>query len=294
MAITIAIKKKQPVTPKTKYILPTKPVEPVHDLGAYSWLIYGPKKIGKSTLASLFEKAIFFMFEPGAKALRIHRVDCNTWGDGEGYLTTLEDSPDHGGFKTVVIDTGFEFYQKALRHVCAIENIEYPRNDNFGKDWDKIKVLCRNFHDKIFAMNMGFVVLCHESLREQQTFTGAKYDQVVPLLPKGLDEYYRAVIDNIAWYHYRGKDRFLQIRGTDAAMAGLALQADEFFKTPKGEPIHAIPIPADPKGGMKRIQMAFENKQLQTFKEETEKFVEQVVRQSITKKVLKGKRKNNK
>jgi len=122
-AITVKITPKKasvPIAPASNKIksnvksfaLPTAPIEPIDQLGAYSWMIYGQKKIGKSSLAGQFPDAFFFMFEPGAKALRIRRVDIGKWEDALGYLDTLEKSP--GYCKTVVIDTGFEAYQKCI------------------------------------------------------------------------------------------------------------------------------------------------------------------------------------
>lgn len=280
------------IKPKGKiYTLPTQAIEPVDDLGAYSFLIYGQKKIGKSTLASLFPDALFFMFEAGAKALRIKRVDINLWEDALGYLSALEKAPVKP--KTIIIDTGFESNQKAMKFICQKEGIDYPRTDNFGKDWDAIKRELRDFHDRILALGTGLVVLCHETVKEQQTIVGQKYDQVVPLLNKALDDFYRAVIDNVWWYHYRGKQRFLQIKGTDHAMAGTALQADRFFKTKTGQPIAAIPIPSDPSKGMAAIEAAFHNRQERAYIDETELFSETAVTRSKNDKIAKEARKKN-
>jgi hypothetical protein len=265
------------------YSLPTAPTEPVDDLGAFSFLIYGQKKIGKTSLWA-DEDALYFMFEPGAKALRIKRVDIATWEDALGYLTALEKAAKKP--KTVIIDTGFEAHQKCMTYVCKKEGIEYPREDNFGKDWTKIKNELRGFHNRLFALGVGVVVLCHETVKENQTYAGVKYDQITPLLAKAGDDFYRAVIDNVWWYHYRGKQRFIQIRGTDHAMSGTALQADRFFKTSSGEPVYAIPIPNDPHKGMEAIRAAFHNKQAQSFKDETEQFSDRSVKDSISKKVL--------
>jgi len=275
---------------KKVYTLPTSAVEPSSNLGDYSWLIYGQKKIGKTTLASLFPDAIFFMFEPGAKALRVYRVDCNEWEDAIGYIKLLEGLKEQGklGFKTIVLDTGFEMHAKCATFTCKRLGIEYPREDNFGKDWAAIKTEFREFHARVFALGIGVVILCHETVKEQQTFTGNKYDQVIPLLAKAADDYYRAVIDNVVWYHYRGKDRFLQIRGTDHAMAGMALQADKFFQTPEGDQVYSIPIPSEPMIGMQAIVSAFKNEQTQTFKEETEKLSDQAVKSSVNTKLIKA------
>lgn len=292
MKKAVGIKTRTPVVQRT-FSLPREPIEPIADLGTYSWMIYGQKKIGKSTLASLFPDALFFMFEPGAKALRIFRVDCGTWEDALGYLAALELEKLQGElrFKTIIIDTGFEMHKKCQNYMCKVLDIDYPRENNYGKDWNAISGELRNFHDRIFNLGVGLVVLCHEATKEQQTYSGNKYDQVVPLLAKASDDYYRAVIDNVCWYHYRGKQRFLQIRGTDHAMSGLALNAEDFFKTPNGEQIYAIPIANNPGVGMQNILAAFNNKQPQTFKEETEKFSEVAIKFSINEKLRKAQKK---
>ncbi len=282
---------KRTIEPSKTYTLPSAPIEPRDDLSVYSYLIYGQKKIGKTTLASCFPDALFFMFEPGAKALRVRWVDCSTWKDAVGYLSALEATPADKRPKTVVIDTGFEANLKCMRYICDKENIDYPREDNFGKDWDKIKRELRGFHDRIFALGIGLVVLCHETVKEQQTFTGQKYDQVVPLLQKATDEFYRAAIDNVWWYHYRGKQRFLQIRGTDHAMGGTALQANRFFNTPTGEIVYAIPIGSDPAGGMKAIENAFHNHQMKSYKDDTEQSSDRAVKESVAEKIRKESRK---
>ena len=294
--ITLPVKKSfavKPAVEKKIYSIPSALIEPSRNLGDYSWLIYGSKKIGKSTIASLFPDALFFMFEPGAKALRIYRVDCGTWVDALGFLSSLEKQKAAGELKhkTIVIDTAFELYGKCFVWCLKELGIDYPRDDNRGQDWTFIKNQVRDFHNRIFNLGIGVVILCHETVKEQQTFTGTKYDQVVPLLDKRCDDLYRAVIDNVVWYHYRGKDRFLQIRGTDHAMAGIALQADEFFKTPSGEQIFAIPIPSEPKKGMQAILNAFNNRQNQTFKEETEKQSETAVKHSVNEKLRKAAKK---
>jgi hypothetical protein len=277
----VLIKKTPVITQRLS--LPTEKRKPEGNLGAYTWLIYGQKKIGKTTLASLFPDTLFFMFEPGGKALNIYRLDITKWEDALEYLSLLE--KDKKNFKTVVVDTGFEAYQSCMNYVCKKNGIEYPREDNFGKDWAAIKTEFRSFQNRIMNLGLGFIVLCHEKTKEQSTFTGQKYDQICPLLSNPADDYYRAVIDNVCWLHYRGKQRFLQIKGTEYAMAGIALQANEFFITPKGEQVYAVPISNDPKGGYQSILAAFQNKQEQTFKMETEEISKKGVVASIQKKV---------
>jgi hypothetical protein len=82
-------------------------------------LIYGTKKIGKTSLAAQFPDALFMMFEPGGKALSIYQVDCSTWSNALGYLDLLEAQKKAGTLKyrTIVLDTGFEAFQKCFEYI---------------------------------------------------------------------------------------------------------------------------------------------------------------------------------
>ena len=260
--------------------LPTALNVPSEIMGDYTWLIYGAKKIGKSSLAAQFPDALFMMFEPGGKALRTYQADCKTWKHALEYLALLEKQKPLK-YKTLVVDTGFEAYQKCFVYICDELNIEYPREDNFGKDWRKIENEFRSFHNRIAALGLGLVVLCHENLKESMTRTGNKFDMVVPNLPKAADSYYRAVIDNVCWYHYRSSERFLLVKGSDYAMAGTAVQADERFLTKTREAIHAIPMGNSAVESFEYLSRAFRNEQTATYQAETQKFTEDAIRTSV-------------
>jgi hypothetical protein len=263
--------------------LPTSPSVPSDDMGDYSWMFYGAKKIGKTSLAAQFPDALFFMFEPGAKALKVYTLDCSSWANALGYLKLLEDEHKKGTlrYKTFVIDTGFEAYQKCFEYVCTEENIEYPRMDNFGKDWKKITNEFRSFHARIAALGVGLVVLCHEKLKESMTRTGNKFDMVVPNLSSAADDYYRAVIDNVCWYHYRNRERFLLIKGSDYALAGVAVEVNDRFLTRKETPIHSVPMGKAAKEGYQYLVKAWNNQQEASYESETEKFTEDAIRTSV-------------
>src|ERR1044072_9239001 len=62
-----------------EYRLPEKKSVPVQNLGGYVMLIYGAKKIGKTSLCSMFDNALFLFFEAGRKALRIFQEPMTSW-----------------------------------------------------------------------------------------------------------------------------------------------------------------------------------------------------------------------
>lgn len=298
MAVLVMKKKSPPVkmimAKSTALALPTELSIPSEKLGDYTWLIYGTKKIGKTSLAAQFPDALFLMFELGAKSLRIFQVDCASWKNALEYVRLLEEQKKAGTlrFKTVVIDTAMEAAGRCSEYVCEELKIDYPREDNFGKDWKKIEQEFRTFQRRILALGVGFVVLCHEKLKEAQTRTGQKFECTVPDLPPMAERFYRSSVDNCLWYHYRGRDRFLLIRGNDYAFAGVAPQVDNHFKTTAGTPVYSIPAHDHPAKTYKAIQDAFANKQVGDYKSETEQFVEAAIVTSVKRQILKEAKKS--
>ena len=78
--LTTAPKPATAVAPTAKLDLTLAEVNsPPEELRAFSMLIYGSKKIGKTTLASRFPNPYFLALEPGTKALRVRSSACPTW-----------------------------------------------------------------------------------------------------------------------------------------------------------------------------------------------------------------------
>ena len=111
-------------------------------------------------------------------------------------------------------------------------------------------------------------------------------------MSSSADDFYRAIIDNVCWYHFRNRERFLLIKGNDYAMAGVAAAVTSRFVTPTGEPVHAIPMGTNPKESYKNLINAWNNKQTKTFKDETEKFTETAINESVKENLKIEQRKN--
>ena len=119
-----------------------------------------------------------------------------------------------------------------------------------------------DFHTRISAMNMGFIVICHEKTKSQETYSGDSFDKVVPALSGATEEFYAGVIDNICCYHFHGKKRYLQIRGDDYIQAGT--RCEKNFLTPDGKPIERIPMGKSSEEAYKNLVVAFNNDQEET------------------------------
>jgi hypothetical protein len=236
--------------------LPTELNEPSDDLADYSMLLYGAKKIGKTSLAAQFPKALFLATEPGTKALRVYSLNLESWEEFEQCLDELKSAGKK--FSTVVIDTVDLLYEMAFNYICRKKIIDHPQDENdYGRTWKEIRVLFRNAVGALLKADRGVIFISHDTEADVDGPEGS-YQRTQPTMSRQAMEEIEAVVDVVAYYGYVGTERVLRVRGAQSMMAGSRLQ--EHFNTKKGEPIVEIPMGSSPKEAYKNFILAFENK----------------------------------
>lgn len=243
--------------------LPTEKSEPSTNMGDYTLLIYGRKKIGKTSLVSNFPKTFCMMFEPGGKSLRIYQKPVNNWEEFIGYIDLLENTKHD--FKTVSIDTGKIAYECCFDYVCRREGFEHPQDEGYGKGWNKIKRELTGCLIRLMNLGMGVIIICHETIGDITRSTNDIYNRIHPDLSKQADDFFSAVIDTIGYYRYIGRQRVLQIEGNEDIAAGT--RCEENFFTKSGERIVNIPMGNNAKEAYSNLLKAFNNKQETTGEE---------------------------
>jgi len=251
------------VSKKISVSLPTIKSTPSNNLEDYTWMIHGEKKIGKTSLVSHFDNLLFLMFEPGGKSLEIFQTPTITdWAEAKAYVKELESS-EHD-FKNVCIDPGNQAYERCLEYVCKQNGIIHPGGQNdYGQSWKKVSSEFQSLHIDIAHSGMGFIVIAHSKEVDKETRTGETFSKVVPVLSGSTEEFYAGIVDIIAYYHYVGGKRFLQIRGDDYVQAGA--RCENNFLTPSGEQVFRIPMGDSSKEGYKNLVKAFNNQQEETY-----------------------------
>lgn len=240
----------------------TDPSKNKLDMLDLTYLIYGERKIGKTSFLSHFPDTYFFMFEPGAKSLKIAQNNVPSWDD---FLSLIDQLEEHDDIATTVIDTGALAYERCFEHICEKMGIEHPQDISYGKAWSAIKQEFNRAHTKLLSMGKGFVVTAHSTVVERETRSGTTFSQTVPDYPSAADKLYTGIIDTIGFYHYHGSERFLQIRGDDYVLAGT--RCEDNFLTPDGEQVYRVPMGNSSKEAFDNFVRAFNNKQTETFKQ---------------------------
>lgn len=226
-------------------------------------LIYGKKKIGKTSLANEFSENMFHMMvEPMARALKIYQQDCVEYEDVVGYTKVLA-SGNHS-FDSVSLDPLPLFYERSLEYTGRVKGFEHPGGQNdYGLSWSHVK---RDFTKAllaILALPIGCMFHAHEVDDEIETRDGDKFKIVRPEGGTQVKEFIDANVENIWYYHMRGEKRFLQVRG-DGYVTACTAWTDKFY-TPSGEQVMAVPMGKSPKEGYDNLIHAFNNKQKETY-----------------------------
>lgn len=153
-------------------------------------LIYGDKKVGKSTMASQFPKPIFLDCEDGLRTVR----------DGEGkrpdhisissWQELLEASEwlgkgDHD-YETVVIDGLNEAWSYLTYHLLDKYNVEHM-NDGalaYGKGNKLAGRMFRQWFQFLRKLDMGIVLCAHDNVLSFE-HNGVTYDKRIPMIDDG-------------------------------------------------------------------------------------------------------------
>ena len=87
-------------------LLNIQPHKVSRDLSGYITFIYGPAKVGKTSLAMQMPSPLLIAFEKGYSALPgVMAQDVTTWGEMKQVYRELKKPEVQAVYKTIVIDT---------------------------------------------------------------------------------------------------------------------------------------------------------------------------------------------
>lgn len=140
------------------------------DIGAMNVLIYGPPKVGKTTLAAQIPNAFWLTTERGHNFVEIREQQINKWEDvleiGKALITQTH------GIKTLVIDIADYFFKHCERYVMEKHKVEHPSDLAYGKGFSLVKDEFTRVVTRLNSVGCGMVFISHAKEKTQKTKTG--------------------------------------------------------------------------------------------------------------------------
>jgi AAA domain len=175
-------------------LLPTTKTQPKPALADLTVLVYGPTKIGKSTLCSNAEGAVFLATEPGLNALDVFQVPVQSWEDLLSACAEIGEGKH--AFKTVVIDTIDNAFKFCTDYILKKHNIEHESDLGYGKGYALINNEFQRVLTKLAFLPYGLFLISHAKEIEIETRTG-KYTRIVPTLPDKARKIVLGMVDMV-------------------------------------------------------------------------------------------------
>lgn len=271
-------------TSRKGYKLPTKANEPSEKIDDYTWIIYGEKGIGKSTLAMGFPNIIaHFMWEPGRYDLKSPLIpekgeQSLNWERYQTYLEMIEEQ--HGGKKVpgrILVDT-LDGAAKACErfHASKLGKTSLLGVKDHGRAWDECITDWNNTHNALIWSGFTFTFLSHSRWRPKD-IKGVDREEVAQLLAEGIivnERQPTARPWSVGWikqstayavyYGWEGTERVLWVRGTGDIFTSVA-NSEDHFRTPRGkkragQPYEMIPMGSSPKESYQNLLKGWNNK----------------------------------
>ncbi len=175
-------------------MLPKEKTPTKEDISNLTILLYGPSKLGKSTVCSKADHALFLATEPGLNSLEVFQAPINNWE--ELLAACAEIAEGKHDFKTIVIDTLDNAYRMCSDYICKKFKIEHESDLGYGKGYALINNEFHRVLTKLAFLPYGLFLISHSQEKDIETRTG-KHTRVVPTLPDKARKMVLGMVDVI-------------------------------------------------------------------------------------------------
>lgn len=166
-------------------VLPTVKSRVAQTVKDYILLFYGPSGVGKTKLVhDLADQVLFLSTDRGTRYLKTTRLECNSWTDFQNAVTALE-QPNAPKYDMVCVDHLDDMANMAESTVLDDLEVESLTDESlpWGKGWKMFKRHIMDFVQRLLALNVGLVFICHDNEKEM-TIRGIKKKRKVPAIGK--------------------------------------------------------------------------------------------------------------
>lgn len=186
-------------------------------------LVYGPPKIGKSTLAAKFnpDHTLFLAFEPGLGGLEVFQTPIGDW---DTFLKVCAELAKGGhDFQTIVLDTVDMAAKMCQDYAMKQLGVAHPSDAAYGKGWDAVTNEFRLKIAKLASLGYGMWFISHSVDKDVEQRVG-KITKTVPTLGGRIRDFVIGFVDVIVLAESElgehGEQRVLRTRPTERYEAG--------------------------------------------------------------------------
>ena len=163
-------------------LLGIQPHKVSRDLSGYITFIYGPAKVGKTTLATQMPNALLLAFERGYNAIPgVMAQDVNTWGEMKQIYRELKKPEVQEVYKTIVVDTVDIAADLCQKYICNQLGIDNMGDGGWGTNsWSKYKKEFEEIFRGLTMMGYAVVFISHSKTGTDKDQTGKEYGFTKP------------------------------------------------------------------------------------------------------------------
>ena len=163
-------------------LLNIQPHKVSRDLSGYITFIYGPAKIGKTTLATQMPNALLLAFEKGYNTLPgIIAQDVTTWGEMKQIYRELKKPEVQAVYKTIVVDTVDVAADLCQKYICSQLGIETMGEGGWtNNSWTRYKKEFEEIFRGLTMMGYAVVFISHSKSGTDKDQNGKEYGFIKP------------------------------------------------------------------------------------------------------------------
>lgn len=221
-------------------ILPGAPRRPTPDITKCKIWLYGPPKIGKTTLAASFPGVWFLATERGQDWITVREPTyIESWNHFLQVCSAIDKArptkfADGEPIRTIAIDTFDGLFKMCFDQVCSDMGVSDPGEIPHGGGWSKLDREISRVMSKVAMWPYGHIWISHERSKEVKA-KGRKYDRAEPNVGaagarwcnQAADLILHATMDEIVVKDSKGQptgeireQRILELHPSTSAVAG--------------------------------------------------------------------------
>ena len=178
-------------------LLAIEPNKVSRDLSGYITYIYGPAKVGKTTLCSKFPGALLLAFEKGYNAIPgIYVQPIEKWAELKEVVRGLKQQEVKDRYKTIIIDTVDVAGGLCERYVCSQLGIDSIGDGGWTNNgWSKYKKEFEETFRTITMLGYALVFISHNQEKTFKRKDGTEYNMTVPTAQKSINNIAKDMAD---------------------------------------------------------------------------------------------------